>query len=154
MEKVIRIDLVEEDFVEKYDTSIVNHNLIDYIIKKTMYLDKNDNIKFVIYNKCNLGLEIKDKIIEGLNTEFEKTINEHQRNNFLQVMLLTLGVIFLFLSTLISEEFIWTEVLVIIGWVPIWEMIDLELFKEFRGRRKKALIERLVQCEFIIENED
>ena len=152
MEKIITIDIQkEEDLIEKYDDSIVNHNLIEYILKKTLFINKNDNIKFVINNKCDTEIFIREKIIDGLKLEYNNLIIEQRRNNFIQILLLFMGITFLFLSTFIDEGFIWKEILVIIGWVPIWEMIDIELFKEIKNRRTKKIIEKLIKSEFEIE---
>ena len=58
----------------------------------------------------------------------------------------------LFLSSFVSEDFIWKELLLIGGWVPIWEMVDIELFNESRGRRTKKIIEKLIESEFELED--
>lgn len=152
MEKIITIDIQkEEDLVEVYNDEVINNNLIDYIFKKTLYTKKEDNIKFIISNKCNTKLPIKDIIIKGLKLEHEHLTKEFERNNFIQILLLLMGLTFLFLSTFINEESIWKEFLVIAGWVPIWEMIDIALFKDIKNRRKKKIIERLVNSDFEIE---
>ena len=153
MEKLIRIDIIkEEDLIDCYDNTIVNHKLIEYILKKTAFINKEDTIKFVINNKCNTEIFIREKIIDGLKSEYDHTIKEHQRNNIIQLFLLFLGITLLFLSTFVTEEFIWKEIFVIGGWVPIWEMVDIELFNESRGRRTKKIIEKLIKSEFELEN--
>lgn len=152
MEKIITIDIQkEEDLVEVYNDEVINNNLIDYIFKKTLYTKKEDNIKFIISNKCNTKLPIKDIIIKGLKLEYEHLTKEFERNNFIQILLLLMGLTFLFLSTFINEESIWKEFLVIASWVPIWEMIDIALFKDIENRRKKKIIERLVNSDFEIK---
>lgn len=152
MEKIIKVELKEDDdFYERYDSDNVNHNLIEYLIKKFNYTNKNYNIKILIKNKCNLKVDIEEKIIDGLIKEYENAVNICHRNNITQGMLLFFGIIFLFLSTLVNDEFIWKEILLIIGWVPIWEMVDLELFNDFRGNRRKSVIKRIINSEFIIE---
>jgi len=153
MERVIKIDInSEEHLLEKYDTSIVNHQLIEYIIKKSLYFDKEDTIKIVINNKCNTNVFIREKIIEGLKLEYSLKIKEHYRNNLIQFLLLLLGITFLFFSTFFGEKLIWKEVMVIGGWVPIWEMVRIELFDESKIRRIKKLIIKLIKSEFEIEN--
>lgn len=152
MERVIKIDInSEEHLLEKYDTSIVNHQLIEYIIKKSLYFDKEDTIKIVINNKCNTNVFIREKIIEGLQLEYSLKIKEHYRNNLIQFLLLLLGITFLFFSTFFGEELIWKEVMVIGGWVPIWEMVRIELFDESKIRRRKRLITKIIKSEFEIE---
>lgn len=153
MEKIVTIDIQnEEDLVGIYDSNIANYNLIDYILKKTLYTNKNDKITFIIHNKCNTTLPIKDIIINGLYLEYEHLIKEYKKNTLLQIALLFLGLFFLFLSTILVKESIWHEFLVIAGWVPLWEMIDIELFSDSKNRRKKHIIEKLLKSEFNIED--
>lgn len=153
MEKIVTIDIQnEEDLVGIYDSNIANYNLIDYILKKTLYTNKNDKITFIIHNKCNTTLPIKDIIINGLYLEYEYLIKEYKKNTLLKIALLFLGLFFLFLSTILVKESIWHEFLVIAGWVPLWEMIDIELFSDSKNRRKKHIIEKLLNCEFKIQN--
>ena len=151
MKKIIKIYIQnEEDLIETYNADIINHSLIEHILKQSIYTKEKENIKIIINNKCITKINIQEKILDGLQLEYEHTIKEHQRNNLIQTFLLLLGITFLFLSTLVPEEFIWKEILLIGGWVPIWEMVDIELFKEFKERRTKKIIEKLVNSEFEI----
>lgn len=153
MKKLIRIDIQnEEDIIEKYNSNIVNHNLIEYILKSSMYIRSDEEIEIIIYNKCNTKIDIKENIINGLKLEYTNTTKEYRRNNILQILLLFLGIILLFLSTLVNENFIWKEILLIGGWVPIWEMVNIELFKESKERRNKTIIKKLLNSEFKIES--
>ena len=52
-------------------------------------------------------------------------------------------------ATLIKEDVIWKEVLLIGGWVPIWETIDIELFSDLEGRRKRIILKKLLKSEII-----
>lgn len=62
-------------------------------------------------------------IKEGLKEEYNKSLKNRHDNNVEQLFFLFLGILFIFLSTLIKEETIWKELLLISGWVPILEMI-------------------------------
>ena len=150
MDKLIKINILNEDsLIEKYNNDKANKKLIEYIIKEAKYIRDYDKLDIVIYNECNTKLNIAEIIIQGLKEEYENISNEYHRTNIIQLALLILGLIFLFFSSLISESSIWKEVLLIIGWVPIWEMVDLELFKDYRGRRKKKIIAKLLSSDFI-----
>lgn len=153
MEKIIAIDILnEEDLVETYDKERANANLIDYMLKNSIHLKKEDSITFVIHNKCHTKLPIKDIIVNGLNFEYTHLIKEYNRNTIWQIILLFIGLSFLLLSTLLQDMSIGHEFLVIAGWVPLWEMIDIELFSDSKNRRKKHIIEKLLNCEFKIQN--
>ena len=126
--------------------------MINYLIKKTIYVNKDEKIEIIIHNKCNTKIDVKEKIIEGLKLEYEQMLKGQERNNILQLFLLFLGITLLFLSTFLNDEFIWKEMLLIIGWVPIWEMVDIELFTESKERKIRRNIERLLNSEFKIES--
>ena len=152
MEKTIKLDITNaENLLERYNGDIINHKLIEYIINKSFYTGKNDKIKIIINNKIKTEIDIKEMIIKSLKEEYIKIEKEYYRNNFIQIVLLILGSIILFLSTLFSQNFILIEILVIGGWVPIWEVMNIELFSDFKGRRKKLIILKLIESEFIIQ---
>lgn len=155
MGKEIEIDLIDKyDLVEKYNEKYVSSNLIEYIIKQTMFLGRQEKIRIIINKKCEIEQDCTKMIKEGLKEEYNRSIKQRDRNNMKQLWFLILGVIFLFLSTLIDEDIIWKEVLLITGWVPIWEMIEVELFPDVRGRRKRKIITKLLKSEIIVKTRE
>ena len=49
MEKIIEINLTDkEDFLDKYNKKRVSNDIIDYIIRQSMYTTKKDSIKVII----------------------------------------------------------------------------------------------------------
>jgi len=89
MKKLLKIDIQnEEDIIEKYNSNIVNHNLIEYILKSSMYIRSDEEIEIIIYNKCNTKIDIKENIINELKLEYINTTKEYRRNNILQILLL------------------------------------------------------------------
>jgi len=152
VEKIIKLDIIRDsDLIERYDKENINPKLIDYLINKTKFIKKNIKIKIKINNESNVEEDIVKKISEGLNKEFERVTEIQKRNDIIQLILLLIGIVFIFISTLINEKYMWKEVILIIGWVPIWEMVDLELFKDFRGKRRKRIIKKLLNSEYILK---
>lgn len=153
METIIKIDIQNEyDLLEKYDKSKISTNLIDYIIKKAYYTKKHDTIKILIQSDCNTSIKIKELLIAGLKNAYEKTNYEQKRKNIIQILLLFLGSLFIFLSSRINDTFIWKELLLITGWVPIWEMIDIELFNDSKSNRTKKIVKKLMISKIEIVN--
>ena len=142
MEKIIEIDLHDKyDLVEKYNENKISNELIKYIIKEAIPIRKNEKIKIVINVKCNnINRDCKEFLKEGLIEEYNKSIQEHKITDI---------IIFLFLSSNINNEVIWKEILLITGWVPIWEVIDLELFSSTKGKGKIKIINKLLNSEII-----
>lgn len=150
MEKNIEIDLVNEyDFLERYNEKKVSGNIIDYIIKQAMVIRKQEEIKIIINKKCVIEQNCTKMIKEGLKEEYNRTLRQRDNNNVKQIWLLILGIILLFLSTLIDKETIWREILLISGWVPIWEMVEMELFPDVEGRIKRKIIKKLLKSEIL-----
>ena len=151
MKKVIEIDLnIKEDLLEKYNNKRISKDLIEYLISETNFINKKDNVVIQINNNIKTDIDIAKYLINGLKDEYESNIKSHLKNNIIQIILLFLGIFFLFLSTQINDNDIWKEILLIGGWVPIWEMIDLELFNDFRGHKRKRILQKLLDSEIII----
>jgi len=152
MEKVIEIDLVKKyDFIDKYNENKISRDMIEYIINETMYISRKENIKIVINKKCEIQQDCIKMIKEGLEDEYNKSLHNHYMRDVKQVVFLFLGMIFIFLATLIKEKNLWRELLLITGWVPIWEMIEIELFSDMEGRKRRAIIKKILKSEIIIE---
>lgn len=152
MEKLIEIDLNNKyDLIDKYNEKKISNEIIEYIIKQAKFL-RNKQLKIIINKKCIIDKDIVKLIREGLEEECARSLEEHNTNNIKQILFLILGVTFIFLSTLIDEGVIWKEVLLISGWVPIWEMIEVELFPDVDGRRKRKLIKKLLNSEIIVND--
>lgn len=147
MEKVIEIDILDKsDLVEKYNDDKLSRDLMEYIIKEATFVSRKDKIKIVINNKCGVN-DYKNIFIESLKEEYNKSLKICHLTNIRQLFLLMIGIIFLFLSTLIKNEVIWKEILLIGGWVPIWETIDIELFSDLEGRRRRTILKKLIESD-------
>ena len=152
MNKIIEIDITDKNtFFDTYNQKRVSSNLIEYIIKQAMIIGNQDKIKIVINKKCSLEKDCSKLVKEGLKEEYNRSLKKHHNTNMKQVGLLLLGILLLFISSRIDDSLIWKEVLLISGWVPIWEMIELELFPDAEGRLKRRVINKLLNCE-IVEN--
>ena len=126
--------------------------MLEYIIDQIGTYKESDKVKIVLNKRCELDVNAIRLIKDGLKEEYKKSIDLRDQNNLKQLWMLAMGVIFLFLSTKISDTSIWKEVLVIIGWVPIWEMIEVELFPDAIERKRRKAIKKLLKCEIVERN--
>lgn len=150
MEKIIEIDISDKnDLIDKYNNKKLSKELMEYIIEQAIFVTRKDKIKIVINKKCSIEQDYIKIIKEGLKEEYSKSLKIYHLNNIRQLLLLILGIIFLFFSTLIKEDVIWKEILLIGGWVPIWETIEIELFSDLEGRRKRFILNKLLKGEII-----
>lgn len=150
MEEIIEISINNKyDLINKYNDKKVSNNLLKYIIKQTILLEKNKKIKILINKKINTDINSVELIKEGLKEEYKGSIEERHRNNIKQIILLLLGMFFIFIATRIEKIGMWREIILITGWVPIWEMVKIELFSDVYGRRKRKIIKRLLKSEIL-----
>lgn len=151
MEKILQIDLMDKhDLIEKYNKNITSKELIKYMIESTPCFSRRDTIKIVINNGIKDLHECTSFIIEGLKNEYDDNIFKYYRNNLMQVGLLIAGIIAIFISTLVDVMII-KELVLIGGWVLIWEMVESEIFEDINNRKKIRILRKLLNSE-IVEN--
>ncbi|MBE6149072.1 MAG: hypothetical protein E7167_06295 [Firmicutes bacterium] len=149
MEKIVELDIKNEyDLYDKYNGNRASSELISYIIDNAYPFIKADKIVLVVNNFLNKEIDCKKLIDEGLRREYDKSVRRHQRNNLAQIFYLVVGILTLFLSTLISEG-IFKELIVIGGWVFIWELVEVELFSEVSGLKKRRVIKKILKCPIV-----
>lgn len=149
MEKIIEIDLIDKyDLVEKYNEKQVSSELIKYIINEAMYIDKKDTIIIELNKKFQSTKSSKKLIIDGLKREYDDSLRNHKMIDIKQYIFLVWGMIAIFLATVVENEVL-EEILVIAGWVPMWEMIDLEIFNDHDERKKRKVLKRLLNSEIV-----
>ena len=150
MEELIIININNKyDLIDKYNYEKISNELLEYIIKKTILINKNKKIKIIINKKINIKENSVELIKKGLEEEYIRSIEERHINNIKQLIFLLIGIFFIFIATRIPNRGMWREILIITGWVPIWEMIEIELFPDVYGRKERKIIKKLLKSEII-----
>ena len=150
MNKTIIINInSKKDLFDTYNNKEINDKLIAHLIKEAFFVSKKDNLTIKIYNKTKEKINIGKLIKERLKREYDGVIIEHHTNNLTQFILFIIGVTILVIAKLYNH-LIWHDVLVIIGWVPIWEMVDIEIFGNINEKRLKKVITKLLVSKIII----
>ena len=148
--KVISVDLDRKfDFLRKYSDNKVSTDLIEYLIDRIDKINKYEKVVIRLNKRCELDVNAIKIIKEGLKEEYKKSIQLRDENNLKQLWFLLMGAFIIFLSTKVPEDLFWKEVLVIIGWVPIWEMFEVELFPDAKERKRRRAIKRLLKCQIV-----
>ena len=153
MEEIVEINIKnKQDLVSKYNEQKLSDSLLKYILKETMHIKYGKNIKIVINKKCEINEDIEKIIKNGLEDEYNRSIENRNRTNEKQFIFLLLGILFIFLSTLIPSV-VWKEVVLITGWVPIWKMLEIELIPDVYARRKRMIIKKILKSEIEVKDE-
>lgn len=152
MEKIIKIDLKDEDdLYETYSNELVSKDLIDYIIESSNTFTAKDSIKIIINNYTNSDNCIK-LIKEGFRNEYYKSLKKYRHNNIIQIIYLLIGIFILFVAMFFENNNIIHEILLISGWVLIWEMVEIELLPDPENRHRRKVLKYLKNAEIIVNN--
>lgn len=153
MKQKIEIDIMNKhNLIDKYNEKKVTHTLIEYIIKQVNDINLYDEIKIVINKKCQIDDDCSKLIKEGLKEEYNRSLKKRDDNNIKQFIFFILGILFIYLSTLIKNDVVWREIILITGWVPIWKMIEVEILPDVVARRKRRVINKILRSEFVEED--
>lgn len=137
----------ENDLIENYSANEVSRNLIEYLINKVKVIKRKEELSLNLY-VTNETKGCSDLIREGLKLEYNRSKKFRSIINTKQLLLLLFGTILLFFSTFIKEVDVLREIVLIIGWVPIWEAAELEIMTDTNESKKRRCIKRLINCKF------
>lgn len=148
MEKIIELNIKNiDDIIDKFNNKQISDDCLNYLIKSCLFIKKNEEIKIIIDN-VNIN-EVEELIINSVKEEYNRSLKMISINNYIQIICFLIGIFFLLLSTLINEKYIFNELLLIVGWVPIWKVIEIELFNDSEERRKRKILKKLMKCTII-----
>lgn len=135
----------KNDFYDKYSLNVSNE-LIDYLITEGRISEKLE-IELTFVEKIeNANILLK----EGLEKSYNDLICKDKFHDYRKIFLTFLGVIMLIASSFIKGSLI-HELLLIAGWVAIWDVIDFNLNNNIVYMRKKKILENLMQSEIIVK---
>lgn len=130
----------KSDIYEKYNNAL-SRELINYLIRESKFT--NSDIKIIV--NTNLKLDnIETFIKEGLKNAYNETKIIDRSHDTKQLTLLLIGTIFLIISTLTFN--IIKEIIIIAGWVAIWEAFDISLNVDSKLKLTRKLIKKLINC--------
>ena len=151
MERIINVDILDKhDLVEKYNEDIVSKDLMNYLLEQVKFVDKNDNLKIIINQKFDFECDIVNMINKSMNDLYILNLKKSYINNIKQVIFLVLGIICLVLYGVVNNPII-SEIILIGGWVLIWEMVDLFLLSDTQLKRDKIVLKKLLKANFEIK---
>lgn len=136
----------EKDLYEKYSNE-VSSELIKYLIDEAK---AKDDVEIIV----NTKLDIKniDKLVkQGLEDSIKdiRTLDKFYDNK--QIILFIVGIIFLIISTLTKPEII-KELILIIGWIAVWEVLDIAINIDSKQKHNKKIVNKLINCKITVNN--
>lgn len=136
----------KEELVDKYDKNTVSQDLINHLVESVSAIDLKEQIKIIINNNLKSNQKCVPIIIVGLKKEYNKNVLNYNHNSKIQFIYFVLGVLIIFVSTLIKGTVL-REVALIGGWVLIWSMIEIEIFTDMKIKRKRKVLKKIIESD-------
>jgi hypothetical protein len=144
MERVVNIDINDKhDLYETYNDNYLNKNLLDYLIRYSSSFKKNDQIVIIIDNNATWKRNFESIMKQSLQHERERLKLQYRDMNIKQLIWLITGSLIIMISTFLPPSAM-QEILLVLGSVPIWEAVSIELFKDTEVRKKIKTINLLM----------
>ncbi|MCI8778899.1 MAG: hypothetical protein HFI87_07105 [Bacilli bacterium] len=149
------IDIIvsdKEDLYNNFNSKKLSSELGSYIYNQSLGYSIKDDIKINIKIEDELTKNEKNDIVDMIREYFGLSIREtliyYKYNNFKKIVLFILGIILIYISHFVGtiNDFLISEVFLIIGWVAIWEVFENILLVESKKKFKLKRLKRLVKC--------
>jgi len=136
----------EKDLFEKYSNKVSN-DLLKYLVEEARV---KDDIEIIINTKLDIN-NIDKLIKDGLENSYKNTkiIDKFYDNK--QIILFIVGMLFLIFSTITQPEII-KELILIIGWVAVWEVVDKAIKVNSKQKYNRKIIKKLINCKIKVNN--
>ncbi|MBQ9834326.1 MAG: hypothetical protein IJO33_03955 [Bacilli bacterium] len=148
----IRLNNYQKAFNE-YNIDRLSESLDNYIIREVRLVPLN-NVGIIIEGKFNETE--KRELIKKIHNYYKEKANYYdgidKYDHVFRFILFLIGAILIILSYFFQN--IISEVILIAGWVIIWEVIYDILFTNVKRKRKKYLYVKLSNCKITFEKEN
>ena len=127
IETIISIILNDKNnFYSLYSNNKLNKELEDYIFSECYGDNYKNNIRINIYTKMRLGNSEKNKMIDTIRRTFGLKIQDelyyYNKSKYKKTILFLIGIVLIVLYYLSFIDII-KEIILILGWLAIWESV-------------------------------
>ncbi len=152
-ETIIEISFDEkDDYINQFNENKLSNDLSNYILDECRGKS--------LANRITLNVKVNFKMSSKEKEEFKKMIHENYKSDLEEYMLILrhsnlkkmivffIGIILIYLHYFkdISDNKVISEVILVIGWVAIWEAAYTWLFENSKNRIKTKRLKQLAKC--------
>lgn len=134
----------KKDFVSKYNSNRISSDLYNYLKDEIKLINIKEKIKIQIKPQFKMLDEEKELLALNIKKTCKEEIDDikylEERILLKEILLLLIGLIIIFLCFLVKNSAFISEIILIIGWLFIWESLYSLIF---RRTKNKILKERL-----------
>ncbi len=145
----------EKDYENKYNSNNLSTELSNYIYEECKGKPINNKITIIVKANYKMKDKEKEEIINKIHNNYKTDLNELllmiKYSNIKNIAISLLGVLFLYLYYFIKINFVLSEMILIVGWVAIWEAVYAWLFVRDKDNIKIKRLKKLANCEIKFE---
>lgn len=141
------------DICNKFNSNMLSEELSNYIYNECKGKPLKNKVKININSLFELDDDQKEKIVDMIRSNFGIDIKENllylKYINIPRIILFIIGIILVFIYTFFdSLNISWlAEIILIIGWLVIWEAAYNYLFLGTKKRMQVKRLKKLTCCE-------
>lgn len=153
--KTVNIDIIlnsMNDVIEKFNDNKLSNKLSEYIYNECFGTPLKHSINLNIICNFKISKQEKEKITNMIRHNYGIHIREHliylKYDKIRASYLFFIGVMLISISRIINNinDFILGEILLIVGWVTIWESTYNFIFHDGKRRIEIKRLRKLTKC--------
>ena len=141
-----------------YKKMELSNSLLKYIDNVAYMVPINTDIVLEIH--CpKISEEMQEKIRKNIKNNYGMDIDDNDydisENNKISISMAILGVILLIINlTTLNLGPVWSEILTVLWWVPIWDTIEIQMFENRETKEERLNNQQLYdsKVEFVFDN--
>lgn len=151
MKSIITIHIEDkDDYTNSYNDQKLNSELLSYILDESKGIPLNHTIEIRVNSPHSFSKQEKNNFVNILRSNLGEDIKESYlelKLTYIRAAILFLiGVIFVLFSHFSSAHELIAEIVLIIGWVGVWEACYIFLFDNMHNRIKIKKFKKLVNA--------
>ena len=152
-ETIIAISFDEkDDYINQFNNNKLSNSLSNYILEECRGKSLANRITLNVKTNFKISVQEKEEFIKMVHENYKTDLEEYvlilKHSNLKKILIFFIGVILIYLSYFkeISNNEVISEVILIIGWVAIWEAAYTWFFESDKNRIKAKRLKQLAKC--------
>lgn len=146
----------KKDYISKFNQERISKELYGYIKNEVKLININKKINIEITSKFSLTDKEKETLSLNIKNTSEEELNDikllEEKVLLKDLLLLLIGIIIIFIYFILKNTPIISEVILIIGWLFIWEAIARLLFAGTERKIQKQRLKQIIYSDIDFKN--
>ena len=155
---IISVTIKDKDNLhDLFNKNRLSKELGGYIYNNSLQFSHKEDFSIEIKTEFKLDDKEKEVIVDMIREFFglniRETINYYKYSRMKRIILFIIGIILICCAHFTEQlnDFIFSEVLLIIGWFAIWEVFGNISYAEAKNKFQLKYLKKLVNCKITIE---